>query len=63
MSGPLTGKVVERVWVKFGGTVRFLFGLIQSPLSIEGVQIVDEDARIVLFESCVAAKEVKEVKL
>jgi hypothetical protein len=60
---PVAGKVVERVWFEFGGTVLLLFGLIHSPLSVTGVQIVDEDARIVLFESRVVAKGIKEVKL
>jgi hypothetical protein len=59
----VAGKVVERVWFEFGGTVPLLFGLIHSLLSVAGVQIVDEDARIVLFESWVAAKGIKEVKL
>lgn len=57
------GKVVQRAWFEFGGTVPVLFGLIQSPLSVAGAQVVDEGARVVLFESQVAAKGIREVKL
>jgi hypothetical protein len=57
------GRVVERTLFQFGGTVPLLFGLINSPLQVEGAQIVDPDARIVLFESGVAASGIKEVKV
>jgi len=57
------GKIVERARFEFGGIVPFLFGLVHRPLSVDGVQIVDEDARIVLFESGVAAQGIKELKL
>jgi len=62
-TGSAIGKVVERVWFEFGGTASLIFGLIHSPLSVAGAQVVDEDARVVLFESCVAAKGIKEVKV
>lgn len=57
------GKLVERAWFEFGGTVPLLFGLIHSPLSVAGAQVVDKDARIVLFESGVEASGIKEVKI
>lgn len=59
----VSGKVVQRTWFEFGGTVPLLFGLINRPLSVAGAQIVDQNARIVLFESGVAAQGIKEVKL
>lgn len=57
------GKIVERAWFEFGGTVPILFKLINSPLSVAGAQIVDIDAKIVVFESGVAAHGIKEVKV
>jgi hypothetical protein len=57
------GRVVERSWFEFGGTVPLLFGLINSPLQVAGAQVVDPDARIVLFESGVASQGIKELKL
>jgi hypothetical protein len=57
------GEVIERAKFEFGGTVPLLFGLVNRPLSIAGAQIVDANARIVLFESGVAAQGIKEVKL
>lgn len=58
-----TEAAVQRTWFEFGGTVPILFGLMNKGLSVAGAQIVDEDARIVLFESGVAAQGIKEVKL
>jgi len=58
-----TEPAVQRTWFEFGGTVPVLFGLVNKGLSVAGAQIVDEDARIVLFESGVAAQGIKEVKL
>jgi hypothetical protein len=57
------GRVVERIKFRFSGTVPLLFGLINSPLEVEGAQIVDPEARIVLFESGVAASGIKQVKV
>lgn len=62
-SGHEIGEVIERAKFEFGGTVPLLFGLVNRPLSIAGAQIVDANARIVLFESGVAAQGIREVKL
>ncbi|KAJ4479049.1 hypothetical protein J3R30DRAFT_3473684 [Lentinula aciculospora] len=53
----------KRTRFEFSGTVPILFGLINLPLSVAGAQIIDEEAKVVLFESCVAAQGIEEVKL
>ncbi|KAJ3837836.1 hypothetical protein F5878DRAFT_661742 [Lentinula raphanica] len=53
----------SRTHFEFSGTVPILFGLINRPLSVSGAQIVDKDAKVVLFESGVAAQGIREIKL
>jgi len=57
------GRLVQRTWFEFGGTVPLVFGLINRPLKVAGAQVVDQDARIVLFESGVEASGIKEIKV
>ncbi|KAJ3987647.1 hypothetical protein F5890DRAFT_735777 [Lentinula detonsa] len=56
-------RIFPRTRFEFSGTVPILFGLINRPLSVSGAQIVDEEAKVVLFESGVAAQGIQEVKL
>ncbi|KAF5392652.1 hypothetical protein D9757_001073 [Collybiopsis confluens] len=58
-----TLRTFPRTYFEFSGTVPILFGLMHRPLSVSGAQIVDEEAKVVLFESGVAASGIKEVKL
>ncbi|KIM83544.1 hypothetical protein PILCRDRAFT_428095 [Piloderma croceum F 1598] len=58
-----TGKIVERVKFKVEGTVSLLYGLVNSPLSMTCAQIVDDDARMVVFEGKVPATGSEELKL
>ncbi|KAF7983879.1 hypothetical protein HWV62_18224 [Athelia sp. TMB] len=55
--------LTQRVNFEFNGETALLCGLIHRPLSVAGAQIVDADARIVLYESGVAAQGIKELKL
>ncbi|KAF9526844.1 hypothetical protein CPB83DRAFT_857069 [Crepidotus variabilis] len=45
------GHVVERVKFEFSGVATQLFGLVKSPISVSGAQIVDTRSRTVLYES------------
>jgi hypothetical protein len=59
----VNGKIVERVKFKVEGTVSLLYGLVNSPLSMACAQIVDDDARMVVFEGKVPATGSEELKL
>jgi hypothetical protein len=59
----VNGKIVERVKFKVEGTVSLLYGLVNSPLSMTCAQIVDDDARMVVFEGKVPATGSEELKL
>jgi len=54
---------VPRANFVFSGTTPLLFGLINSPLEVAGSQIVDEEGKVVLFESTVAAQAIRELKV
>ncbi|KAJ3889591.1 hypothetical protein GG344DRAFT_78650 [Lentinula edodes] len=56
-------RTFQRTQFEFSGTVSMLFGLFHRALSVSGAQIVDEEAKVVLFESAVVAQRIKEVKL
>ncbi|KAJ3811989.1 hypothetical protein F5876DRAFT_75288 [Lentinula aff. lateritia] len=56
-------RTFQRTKFEFSGTVSILFGLFNRALSVAGAQIVDEEAKVVLFESGVVAQGIKEVKL
>ncbi|KIK64775.1 hypothetical protein GYMLUDRAFT_39742 [Collybiopsis luxurians FD-317 M1] len=62
-SPTLRTRTFPRAQFEFSGTVPILFGLIHKPLSVSGAQIIDEEAKVVLFESGVTASGIKEVKL
>ncbi|KAJ4486470.1 hypothetical protein C8R41DRAFT_437750 [Lentinula lateritia] len=56
-------RTFQRTYFEFSGTVPIPFGLFNRALSVAGAQIVDEEAKVVLFESGVVAQGIKEVKL
>ncbi|KAJ3866936.1 hypothetical protein EV359DRAFT_61894 [Lentinula novae-zelandiae] len=56
-------RTFQRTHFEFSGTVPILFGLFNRAFSVAGAQIVDEEAKVMLFESGVVAQGINEVKL
>lgn len=63
-TNPYSGcEVVLRANFIFSGTTPLLFGIINSPLEVTGSQVLDEEDRIVLFESAVTKQGIRELKV